>query len=56
MVPGPLLYGEKTCKTTIVAAALQEGIEASISKATRTAVILKEFATRTDTFASSYRS
>src|ERR1700733_3688197 len=54
--PGPLPYGGKTRKTTTVAAALQEGIEASISEATRTAVILKEFATRTDTFASGYRS
>jgi hypothetical protein len=56
MVPRPLLYGGKTRKTTTAVAALQEGIKASISKATRTAVILKEFITRTDTFASSYRS
>jgi hypothetical protein len=55
-VPGTLPYGGKTRKTTTVAAALQEGIEASISEATRTAVILKEFTTRTDTFASGYRS
>ena len=54
--PGPLPYGGKTRKTTTVAAALQEGNEASISEATRTAVILKEFATRTDTFASGYKS
>jgi hypothetical protein len=55
-VPGPLSYGGKTRKTTTAAAALQEGIEASISEATRTAAILKEFATRTDTFASGYKS
>ena len=54
--PGPLPYGGKTRKTTTAAAALQEGIEASISEATRTAAILKEFATRTDTFASGYKS
>jgi hypothetical protein len=55
-VPRPLPYGGKTRKTTTVAAALQEGIEASISEATRTAAILKEFTTRTDTFASGYKS
>lgn len=54
--PGPLPYGGKTRKTTTAAVALQEGIEASISEATRTAEILKDFATRTDTFASGYKS
>ena len=55
-VPGPLLYGGKTRKTTTAATALQEGIDASISEATRTAAILKEFATRTDTFALATRA
>jgi hypothetical protein len=55
-VPGPLPYGGKTRKTTTAATALQEGIDASISEATRTAAILKEFATRTDTFASGYKN
>src|ERR1700750_1358683 len=54
--PGLLPYGGKTRKTTTAAVALQEGIEASISEATRTAEILKDFATRTDTFASGYKS
>jgi hypothetical protein len=54
--PGTLPYGGKTRKTTTAAVALQEGIEASISEATRTAEILKDFATRTDTFASGYKS
>src|SRR3984885_10982765 len=54
--PGPLPYGGKTRKTTTAAVALQEGIEASISEATRTAEILKDFATRTDTFESGYKS
>jgi hypothetical protein len=54
--PGPLPYGGKTRKTTTAAVALQEGIEASISEATRTAEILKDFATRTDAFASGYKS
>lgn len=53
--PGPLPYGGKTRKTTTAAVALQEGIEASISEATRTAEILKDFAMRTDTFASGYK-
>src|ERR1700742_2433200 len=56
VAPGLLPYGGKTRKTTTAAVALQEGIEASISEATRTAEILKEFATRTDTFASGYKS
>src|ERR1700733_10275233 len=54
--PGPLPYGGKTRKTTTAAVALQEGIEASISEATRTAEILKDFVMRTDTFASGYKS
>ena len=54
--PEPLPYGGKTRKTTTAAVALQEGIEASISEATRTAEILKDFATRTDAFASGYKS
>ena len=53
--PGPLLYGGKTRKTTTAAVALQEGIKASISEATRTAEILKDFVTRTDTFTSGYK-
>jgi hypothetical protein len=54
--PGPLPYGGKARKTTATSVALQEGIEASIAEATRTAEILKDFAVRTDTFASDYRS
>jgi hypothetical protein len=54
--PGPLPYSGKTRKTTTAAVALQEGIEASISEATRTAEILKDFAMHTDTFASGYKS
>ena len=54
--PGPLPYGGKARKTTVTSVALQEGIEASIAEATRTAEILKDFAVRTDTFASNYRS
>ena len=54
--PELLPYGGKTRKTTTALAALQEGIEASISEAQRTAEILKDFASRTDTFASGYKS
>jgi hypothetical protein len=52
--PEPLPYGGKARKSTTATAALQEGIEASISDATRTAAILKDFATLTDVFASGY--
>jgi hypothetical protein len=54
-VPEPLPYGGKARKSTTATTALQEGIEASISDATRTAAILKEFAARTDAFASGYK-
>jgi hypothetical protein len=50
--PGPLPYGGKARKTTATSVALQEGIEASIAEATRTAEILKDFAVRTYTLAS----
>ena len=56
VAPGLLPYGGKTRKTTTAAVALQKGIEASISEATRTAEILRDFAMRTDTFASGYKS
>jgi hypothetical protein len=55
-VPGSLLYGGKARKTTVTLVALQEGIKASIAKATRTAEILKDFAVRTNTFASGYKN
>ena len=53
--PEPLPYGGKARRSTIAITALQEGIEASISDATRTATILKDFAARTDLFASGYK-
>lgn len=54
--PEPVPYGGTTRRTTTAAAALREGIEASIAEATRTAEILQDFAKRTDAFASGYKT